>query len=119
MSGNEVATIILTTARALIAKGWCKDSQARDADGLEVLPNDPSAKKFCVLGALDRCCVNNAEGLGSFRAAQELIREQIGTRSITEWNDNPRRRKREVLAVFDEAITRARSAPLSDPVPGE
>lgn len=39
---------------------WCKESLALTKDGEEVLANDPNAVKFCIVGAIQKCYLNNA-----------------------------------------------------------
>lgn len=87
---------VLRKARDLLATGaWCQGNAARDKHGEPVDESDPSAVRWCALGA----CWHAGCGLEAMRA----IQRQVGT-FITEWNDDPDRTLAEVLDAFDRAI---------------
>lgn len=53
-TGETVNTIeALKVARAKIEQGWCRDFRAINGRGVAVDGNDPSAVRWCALGALD------------------------------------------------------------------
>lgn len=124
MTPTTRAAAILTHARGLVAKGWCQDAPARLQDGTATLAEDPAAAKFCILGALDRAweAVDHLEDREAIRLATKSIHDALGSHTISDisaWNDKRRRRKRDVLAAFDQAITRTESQPPSALAPGE
>jgi hypothetical protein len=101
---------ILREARALIdtPEKWTQDAEARDADGNEVLYNDPSATCFCAIGAMSRA----ADEYSPSRETRILRRAVFGDvwRPIPSWNDAPETSHADVLEAFDRAITLAEQA---------
>ena len=91
---------VLVRARKLIAKGWIQGTYARDKDDLQVLPNDPEACKFCVLGALNRA----SDGGQDFRAGVDIIESAAMSGPLHTWNDADGTTQEMVLTVFDKAI---------------
>jgi hypothetical protein len=93
-------TTILKKARVLIVRGWTQGSFARNARGRPVLANSKRAVRWCAWGALD-----GAYWLGDSKALRLLKLSIPGrVKSLSDWNDNPKRKKAEVLALFDSAI---------------
>lgn len=43
---------VLTEAKALLERGWCRFAEAQDAEGNTVSAHDPKATRWCVMGAL-------------------------------------------------------------------
>jgi hypothetical protein len=93
-------TEVLKRAKSLLQKvGWCKgQSVKRNRD------NKPVA--YCASGA-----INHAVGYSSnphfYSEAIYRLNAIIGgglVSGITLWNDDPKRKKKEVLAAFDKAI---------------
>jgi hypothetical protein len=96
----------LVKARALIAKGWTKNTYARDQYGLMVEMRSPAACQFCITGALglsvptdDRDAYMNAyDALQNVRPLSSRFTGLVG------FNDHPSTSQQDVLAVFDKAI---------------
>lgn len=99
MTSKQVANI-LRKAAALVRKGWCKGSPARDSLGLVVGPLDEDAVEFCAIGAIQRVCrALTADGAWEARRA---LREVIGM-EIAPWNDGIARDAEQVARAFEEA----------------
>lgn len=103
------AAEILVNARRLLAKrgGWTQRTEARLSSGEPTLSEDPDATSFCLLGAVYRFMSDTPHAEAN--RAWGAIKDATGARDsygIVNWNDRPKRRKREVLAVIDEAIAK-------------
>lgn len=101
----------LEAARKLIEKpeNWCKGAEARDADGNRVSDYSTKAVSYCALGAISRA----TKGRGATRrysAAWSALERATVVGSIAAYNDAPRRTHKQILKLFDRAISRARSA---------
>ena len=82
---------ILKKALQYIKKGWCKDYWARDNKGKKVYYDDASAIKFCATGAICKVSHTNAK-------ADQLMLKVVGGESVADWNDDPKRTKKQVIA---------------------
>ena len=93
----------------LVRRGWCQDDDAQDGHGVRVEPWSMQARSWSVLGALVA-----TEGVGRGAVGRipvdELGRaivalgQAANTHSLEAWNDDPRRTKPTVVAVFDRAL---------------
>lgn len=97
----------LTKARAVIERGWCQGSFARDAQGQPIEATDPLAETFCIRGAT-RAVAPNDDDVRA-RAHRHLEDVIIALTdgdcdSIASYNDDTSRTQAEILAVFDAAI---------------
>jgi hypothetical protein len=111
---RTVQTQVLINARALIAEPahWTRATLARTADDRRVGWDDPSASKWCALGAIYRAGhdllgdVDEATRIGKEVAqsicppGSSLLREDLAT-------VNDRRGHAAVLGVFDKALEAA------------
>ena len=90
----------LIAARAKVDAGWTQGVFARDANGSDLLiaQNFEGAVCFCASGAL------KAIGADTFGPAYKALSAAVGHYFISNWNDEPKRTKEEVLAGFDKAI---------------
>jgi hypothetical protein len=111
MDKPRTAFEILRGARALIAAGWCREDQATDEDGNSVDFDDPAAKHFCALGALERVsdrgpAWNIAYGCLCDAANVKGERGTVATLfgPLVAWNDREGRTRAQVVAAFDEAM---------------
>lgn len=79
------AASVLTEALALIhsPNQWTKEAVAMDGKGKEVKPTDERAKRFDMVGAIQRV-KSTPEDYG---AAIRILRAQCGKESIFEFND--------------------------------
>ena len=103
MKKHKTAAEVLACAKRLIAKGWCQHRYAVNSKGREVDPQDESAAKFCMLGALEHC---EPWGTNLFSAARGSLHQV--TDGPARFNDEPGRKKKDVLAKYDEAIKLAK-----------
>lgn len=79
---------VLTKARALVARGHCKNKSALDADGRLVHANAPSACSWCTLGAIRAVAPHEDAHVGM--EAEDVLRATLGTCMLSRWNDAPR-----------------------------
>jgi len=109
---------ILQGARRLIEMGWCQGAMARDADGRAVDPGSPTAIQFDPLGAIERAVLDLFRGDGRYLVQNYYkgffaIASGLHTRAaIALWNDDPARRKEDILARFDLAIEQSSMPPV-------
>lgn len=117
MTHNSVASL-LTLAKDLIATPdrWTQGVSARDVYGMEVDPENPTAKCFCLTGALARARYEafgySFIGDNSFGRAHALLPRAVDYKfelSVPKWNDDPNRTHHEVLKALDAAIAKAES----------
>ena len=104
----------LKATRTLIARGWCQQHMAQDANGEAIRPEDNSAIRFCPIGArfrLQSRWRRTAENKFRAAAVQDAFRDAIGGGSIMNWNDKPDRTQAQVLSAYDRAIKTAGGTP--------
>jgi hypothetical protein len=101
------AIAILKGARDLIAtpEAWQKGHSARDAGGAPVRSSSDRACKFCLEGAIYRA-YHFSMGLkyNSLSDALSMVRREIGTEYVFQWNDRPETTHADVLAILDKVI---------------
>jgi hypothetical protein len=98
-------------AKERIKKGWMKGGMAEDSFGHTVPPDDPTACRWCLLGALGTRDLLDAE---KFPAVLYLLGERIApglhkfhatpaarARYITEWNDHCADSPEHVIELLD------------------
>jgi hypothetical protein len=92
----------LRAARQLITDPakWTQGDYARDADGIDVAPEDEDAVCFCSYGAIASICGLN-EDLPPFRHLHNVCGRMFKM-SVIDLNDT--HSHAEVLALFDAAI---------------
>lgn len=102
---------LLTNARAIIATPdkWHKGSYACNSDGEARLSSEDDAVRFCVLGAMDKAAGidDNEDSMPRSKAVNLLI-DYIGDNHVASFNDSPSTTHADVMAMFDNAIARAR-----------
>jgi hypothetical protein len=96
---------VLETARELIEKGWTRGAEARDEYGNAKGWKSKKAVCFCAIGAIWKADGKAFGPVGDL--AQYTLVSCIRTPGIAQWNDSPRRTKKQVLAAFDRAIVKA------------
>lgn len=95
---------VLRAARAKIERGWCQGAIARTSRGDAVFHDSPTARSWCVAGAI-RCITINDPAARA--AADAEVARAVGSSYIGDWNDERGRTKEQVLAAFDGAIAAA------------
>lgn len=91
---------VLREAAALVEKGHCKGEYARDAQGLKVDRDSPSAVSWCAFGAIARA---NGTLLNDQAVACESALEAVVEDDVQEWNDAPERTAAEVAEAMRKA----------------
>jgi len=93
---------VLSRARELIddERRWCRRTYSRGWKGLPVPVQSSAAQRFCAVGALLRA--GRELGL-PFEDARNALEWQT-VRPVQDWNDDPARTHREVIAAFDAAV---------------
>lgn len=98
---------LFMTVQELFSKDgvWCQENLALNAQDQPVEPQDPSAVKFCLIGAIYRCYDDDVEKLFSYQdRVFEVIRSRCpDARSTTSWNDRAYRTIQEIREVAKEA----------------
>lgn len=101
---------ILTEVAQLLKMGWCQGVSAKNSQGFAVIPSDPTARSWCLLGALERAVVAYGQAhpyhrLPILTSLIDLLAMPIPAhmtcepiRSVPLWNDLPERTHAEVLA---------------------
>lgn len=92
----------LLECAALIRRGWCRDSQAKDAQGNACEPWEERAAAWCALGAIYK--VTNRHPQDIYQLHHALRNVVQG--EITSWNDS-RRDAEEVARAFEGAAVTA------------
>ena len=115
------AAAILSEARGLLLRGWCRCAQARDSNGRAVPAWSENAHSWSLLGALlaswhgqqgaealstDDTVVANLLDTRALGDATQALGEVTGTASLEQWNDEPGRSVADVIAAVDLAVAR-------------
>jgi hypothetical protein len=95
----DETTEILIRARGFLARGWCQNTLARDADGNAVKPISERAVAWCAIGAVD--ATRMPWNMGA-KPALRRLEAAIG-QPINDFNDR-QKTVGPVLAAFDRAI---------------
>lgn len=113
MSKPATPLTILVKARKLITpKGaWTQNVFARGRTGRSVSIDSPRAVCFCAWGALERVSPEDEFDADIYRACLAAL-DDAADGSILLFNDENGRKQKEVLAIYDMAITRLRCAAL-------
>jgi hypothetical protein len=87
----------MTKAWQLVQSGWCQGVSALDSQGNGVVPESPSASRWCIHGALSRVYGEGTDD-AHFRLAKS-----IGFWTTIHWNDDPNRTQAEVVEALKKA----------------
>jgi hypothetical protein len=73
---------------------WCQGASAIDAEGLAMIPMDPRAVRWCLIGAAEYCNRNDTRAyLSALKHLAQLLPSECGfsgfDEAITAFNDNP------------------------------
>jgi hypothetical protein len=102
---KEELVDVLVKARALVAKGWTKNSYAKTAKGDPVDWDDPKACRFCATGAVYRAvgAYDTRIGMRTFALLDGHPRMKDFDNDIVAFNDS-QKTKKPVLQIFDDLI---------------
>lgn len=97
------AASVLSQALSIIVNpaAWAQEAVAVDRRGNEVKPSDERAKRFCMVGALQRVPSSS----GDYGAAVLALRKACGDQSIFQFNDTHGHKA--VVRVMKRAIRAA------------
>ena len=106
----------LVLARSFIEseENWIQGVMARDDADVEVDPEDETACRWCVIGAVEKSVIecfgtNGAEILsGTLSLLTDTMQQRDESRSnhhLAWWNDHGNTTHADVLQIFDAAIT--------------
>jgi hypothetical protein len=102
------AEAVLRRAKELITRGWTQLTPAQDEFCASCDVRSDWARKFCLMGAIARACVD-FQSLAVWNSLCDVL-WTIGpiraSRSPVDWNDSPGRTQQEVLDVLHLAIGR-------------
>lgn len=90
---------LLRKVKRIIARGWTRNTLARDARGRPVSPYGRKGVRFCLLGA----CYH-VTPYGVTPTVANLFAKEMGRFGIIRWNDYVAKSKSDVLALIDKAI---------------
>jgi hypothetical protein len=100
MNGSK----LLHDAGALVERGWCQGTEARDANGEATDVVAADATSWSLLGALQATTVADpSTELQDVGDAVAALAELILDPSLADWNDSESRTKLEVLSVLKNA----------------
>lgn len=95
------AAEICERAATRLEQGWCQGVLATNGKGRGVLPDNPTACRFCIIGAIFSANYDFSDEAAHLRALIFDALEQItGSPSIPGWNDTPGRTQAEVVDVM-------------------
>ena len=93
---------VLISARGFIEKGWTQGAGARDKYECHVSAKDPDARSWCALGALDAV---NPDGYIRLLEIWAYLNSLVDTSCVDEFNDYEDTTQKDVLDLYDRAIT--------------
>lgn len=98
---------VLIEARKLLGSpyGWTKKQSARRIR----VPHGGFTIAYCARGAVFAAATRLSSRTDTRVRALNAVSSSIDGLNVIRWNDAPGRKKREVLAAFDDAIKRAGS----------
>lgn len=107
-SGSQaLAEGMLTAAYDFVRSGWCQGATATDECGRPIAPASAFARKWSVLGALERAWQRSPErpglALEAFQSAKLALTAAVNDVPQA-WNDRPDRHVSEVLSALAEAV---------------
>jgi hypothetical protein len=107
--GDSAGLRLLEDVKSLIAQGWSRGADARDADLRPVDPWDATAASWSILGALVAILERRAQTTGELpleevAAALYAIAHVVHVDSLEQWNDSFAHSQADVLGALDRAI---------------
>ena len=99
---------ILNRATKIIKSHWTKGHLAVDVKGDEVDVASAKAVSFCAIGAIQRAAASLKASENDRYKAIDIVESLIPKPSaIEEYNDDPKRRKRDMISLFNKAVKKA------------
>jgi len=101
------AIALLHRAKARIEKGWCQGAMARAEDHSPVSPSSAEATSWCFVGSMQAHVAPSQERV--YNIASDAVNDMLPGfpyASKASFNDMPGRKKGEVVAVLESAISR-------------
>ena len=102
-----LAELMLTDAYDFVLSGWCQGSLALDECARPIEPGSAFARRWSVLGALERAWRRSPEppdaALEAFESAKRALTAAVNDVPQV-WNDSDNRRQSEVLDALAEAV---------------
>lgn len=103
----------LKRGRARIKRGWCQQASARDRDGMGVGADDRHAAAWCAAGAV----YYDDAALTALARALRVPSGLAYGEEVVAYNDRERRRRADVLRLYDRAIAVAKKRARPGPTP--
>lgn len=104
---DALAERMLTDAYEYVRSGWCQGTAALDECGRPTEPASAFARKWSMLGALERawCRAPEPPGLAfdAFQRAKLALTAAVNDVPQA-WNDDPERHESQVLSALAEAV---------------
>jgi hypothetical protein len=107
--GDSAGLRLLEDVKRLIADGWSRGADARDAERRPLDPWDPRAASWSILGALVAVLEREAQTTGEMplehvAGALYAIADVVHVDSLEQWNDAFAQSQDAVLEALDQAI---------------
>lgn len=113
---EAMAVSYLQRMRDILVTGWCQFDMGQDANGNYVMPFNPRACRWCLLGAATvatgTCSRHYLAVLAILHDALPAADRAVSDdpeQSLPFWNDSRDRKHADVLALIDAAIARVRT----------
>lgn len=95
-----------------VPENWCKGTT--ELRRYKTLPDGEiifSNMSYCMLGAIGHCTytANIENATKTYMDAADVLKDVVGKRIISSWNDDPERKHEEVLAAIDKAIEKVKN----------
>lgn len=107
MGSEALAERMLADAYEYVRSGWCQGAAALDECGRPIEPASAFARRWSVLGALERAWRRAAEppglALEAFQRAKLALTAAVNDVPQA-WNDDPERHESQVLSALAEAV---------------
>lgn len=97
---------ILLNAAEIVSGGWTQGAYARDVNDNQVSSGRPEAVCFCILGAIERACINEDGSdydIQLFYDARDAVSAYLETSFVSGFNDNPFTTKEKVVSALQTA----------------
>ena len=110
VAGDQLRRVCDHAAETL-RTGWCKGEAAIDSRGAPAYPSGNLAWEWCLIGSIDRACVQCGLDVDGYEEVLERVCEAIGLPdcvSLGEWNDAPERMLADCTRALSDAAAGVR-----------